>query len=137
MPLRIHTSIRDYKSAEDAIAGMLADANPPDALFTRKNSTTIFAFEALQKLGVPVPKKMALLSFDDFERTSTVRPSITAVQQPVEEIGRVTAEMLFAQLFGAGNEDEAGGSRKGRHATLETRLIRRAPCGCTPSFGAD
>src|SRR5580698_2945536 len=45
LPCMIDTSIRDYKSAEYAIESLLAAGDPPDALFTLKNSTTIFAFE--------------------------------------------------------------------------------------------
>ena len=127
----LDTSIKDYKSAEYAIESMLGGANPPDALFTLKNGATIFVYEALQKLGIPVPKKVALLGFDDFELASTLRPSISVVQQPVEEIGRVTAEMLFDQLLGTHNA-EVSGPRHMKHVTLETRLIQRASCGCVP-----
>lgn len=128
----LNTSIKDYKSAEYAIESMLAGANPPDALFTLKNSTTIFAFEALQKHGVAVPKDVALLGFDDFELASTVRPSISVVQQPVEEIGRVTAELLFDQLLGTHDAEVTEPSSRVRNVILETRLIPRASCGCTP-----
>jgi LacI family transcriptional regulator len=126
----LNTSIKDYKSAEYAIESMFAGADPPDALFTLKNSTTIFAFEALQKHNIPVPKRVALVGFDDFELASTVRPSISVVQQPVEEIGRVTAELLFDQLLGRQNAASTGNAKRARQITLETRLIQRASCGC-------
>jgi LacI family transcriptional regulator len=127
----LNTSIKDYKSAEYAIESMFAGADPPDALFTLKNSTTIFAFEALQKHNIPVPKRVALVGFDDFELASMVRPSISVVHQPIEEIGRVTAELLFDQLLGRQNAAGTGNSKRARQITLETRLIQRASCGCT------
>jgi LacI family transcriptional regulator len=133
MPYILNTSIKDYKSAAYAIESMFAGANPPDALFTLKNSTTIYAFEALQKLNVHVPESVALLGFDDFELASAVRPSISVVQQPVEEIGRVAAELLFDQLLGRRNSGLASHSRRTRQVTLETRLIQRSSCGCTPA----
>jgi LacI family transcriptional regulator len=129
----LNTSIKDYKSAEYAIESMLAGANPPDALFTLKNSSTIHAFEALQKHNISVPKTVALLGFDDFELASMVRPSISVVQQPVEEIGRVAAELLFEQLLGRRNAGLSGHIKRGRQVTLETRLIQRASCGCMPT----
>lgn len=131
----LNTAVKDYRSAEYAIESMLAGPNPPDALFTLKNSTTIYAFEVLQKLNVPVPKAIALLGFDDFELAATVRPSISVVQQPVEEIGRVAAETLFEQLLG--NDGTRSGSRSKRlHQTvLETRLIQRNSCGCPSTAG--
>lgn len=131
----LNSSIRDYKSAEYAIESMLAGANPPDALFTLKNSTTIHAFETLQKNNIPVPKGVALLGFDDFELASTVRPSISVVQQPIEEIGQVTAELLFDQLLGRRNGRISNLSKRGKQITLETRLIQRASCGCSPTIG--
>ena len=129
----LNTSIRDYKSAEYAIESMFSGANPPDALFTLKNSTTIFAFEVLQKLNVPIPKSVALLGFDDFELASMLRPSISVIQQPVEEIGRIAAELLFEQLLGRRNSGISSRSKRSRQVTLETRLIQRSSCGCNPS----
>jgi LacI family transcriptional regulator len=129
----VDTSIRDYKSAEYAIESMLSGANPPDALFTLKNSTTIDTFQVLQKLNVKVPKAIALLGFDDFGLASMVRPTISVVQQPVEEIGRVAAELLFEQLLGRRNTGLLSRSRRNRQVVLETRLIQRSSCGCTPT----
>ncbi len=127
----LNTSVKDYRSAEYAIESMLAGPNPPDALFTLKNSTTIYAFEALQKLNVSVPKVIALLGFDDFELAATVRPSISVVQQPVEEIGRVAAELLFDRLLGNGSARTSPTSKRLRQTILETRLIYRSSCGCS------
>jgi LacI family transcriptional regulator len=126
------TSVTDYKSAEYAIRGILDNPNPPDAIFALKNSTTIYAFEALQKFNVAVPQSIALIGFDDFELASTVRPSISVIQQPVEEIGRRAAEILFEQLF---DEHKAGSStspKQPRQIKLKTCLIQRSSCGCNP-----
>jgi LacI family transcriptional regulator len=73
------------------------------------------------------------LGFDDFELASTVRPSITVIQQPVEEIGRQAAEILFNQLL----EERKGSGANPKHPLqikLQTRLIRRSSCGCTPAL---
>ena len=129
IPELVNTSVRDYKSAEYAIESLLSGPNPPDAFFTLKNSTTIFAFEVLQKLGIAIPKQVALLGFDDFELAATLRPTISVIQQPVEEIGRAAAELLFELLPGGRKGTAVGRTRR---VTLETHLIRRASCGCIP-----
>jgi LacI family transcriptional regulator len=126
------TSVKDLKSVEYAIRNMLDGPHPPDAIFALKNSTTIFAFEALQKLNIAVPQSIALLGFDDFELASTVRPSISVIQQPVEEIGRRAAEILFEQLFDERKTDLPGSCKQARQIKLKTRLIQRSSCGCTP-----
>lgn len=131
LPCIFDTTVKDYKSAEYAIKSLLDGPNPPDAIFATKNSTTIFAIEVLQALNVPVPQSVALLGFDDFELASTVRPSISVIQQPIEEIGRRAAEILFDQL----SEERKSGAMAGARPAqikLQTRLIRRSSCGCTP-----
>jgi len=132
LPFLVDTSITDYNSAEFAIRNLLSAKNPPDAIFCTKNSTTIYAFEVLQRLNVSVPQTMGLLGFDDFELASGLRPSISVIQQPVEEIGRLAAEALFSELS---EERKTGGhaSSKRQQIKLKTLLIPRASCGCNPS----
>ena len=131
LPCIFDTTVKDYKSAEYAIKSLLDGPNPPDAIFATKNSTTIFAIEVLQALNVAVPQSIALLGFDDFELASTVRPSISVIQQPIEEIGRRAAEILFDQLSEE-RKASAPTSTKPTQIKLQTRLIRRSSCGCTP-----
>jgi LacI family transcriptional regulator len=133
LPCIIDASVKDYKSTEYAIKSLLDSANPPDAIFTLKNSTTIYAFEALQKLNVSVPGSLALLGFDDFELASTVNPSISVVQQPIEEIGRTAAQLLFEQLIDDESATPESLPKRTEMVKLETRLIPRHSCGCTPA----
>ena len=131
MEVLLDTSVKDYKSAEYAIESLLSGPKPPDAIFTLKNSTTIFAFEALQKLNVPIPGTVALLGYDDFELASTVRPSISVVEQPIEEIARLAGEALFDQLLEPDGQSPSNRSSKAQQIKLDTRLVPRASCGCT------
>ena len=132
LPCLLETSVKDYKSAEYAIKNLLGERHPPDAIFALKNSTTIYAFEALQKFNIAVPQSIALLGFDDFELASTVRPSISVIQQPVEEIGRRAAEILFEKLFDQRKTGSPDSSKQARQIKLKTTLIQRSSCGCTP-----
>jgi LacI family transcriptional regulator len=127
----LNTSIKDYRSAEYAIESLLDGPNCPDALFTLKNSTTIYAFEVLQKMNIGMPKPMALLGFDDFELATTLRPSVSVVQQPVEDIGRAAAELLFEKFLGSSNGSVATRAARTRRVLLETHLVRRGSCGCS------
>jgi LacI family transcriptional regulator len=132
LPCIIDTSVKDYKSAEYAIKSLLDGPNPPDAIFALKNSTTINAFEVLQRLNVPVPQSIALIGFDDFDLASTVRPSISVIQQPIEEIGRRAAEILFEQLFDQRKSGVSSSSRHSQQIKVHTHLVQRSSCGCTP-----
>jgi LacI family transcriptional regulator len=132
LPPIFDTSVTDCRSAESAIKSLLDGPNPPDAIFALKNSTTIYAIEALQKFNIAVPQVIALLGFDDFELASAVRPSISVIQQPVEEIGRKAAEILFQQLFDEHRSSTSSSAKRARQIKLKTRLILRSSCGCPP-----
>lgn len=123
-------SIKDYESTELAVKSLLHARTPPDAIFATKNKTSIYVFEALLKFNVSVPKTIALLGFDDFELASTVRPSISVMEQPVEEIGRRAAEILFAQLAVDSRGESPAPAQKSQIIKLKTRLIPRSSCGC-------
>jgi len=137
LPCILDTSVKDYASAENAIKKLLSGPNPPDAIFATKNSTTIYAFEVLQKLNVSVPQAVGLLGFDDFELASRLRPSISVIQQPVEEIGRQAAVALFSQLHDKFRTNDPPSAKRIQQTKLQTLLIPRGSCGCDPAIELD
>jgi LacI family transcriptional regulator len=72
----------------------------PTALFISNMLMTMGALEALTELGVRCPEDVAVATFDGFALPAFFRPAITAVVQPVYEIGRLGAEMLLQRLDG-------------------------------------
>jgi LacI family transcriptional regulator len=128
---RVYKSVRCHASAQRAVEKLMALSDPPDAILTLKNSTTIYTFEALQKLGISIPDQVALLGYDDFELADALSPSISVVEQPVEDIGRVAAELLFSQMLNKAETNESSPSQKAEQILLKTRLIARRSCGCT------
>jgi LacI family transcriptional regulator len=127
----IETFVEDSSSTEKSLLKLLQSSTPPEALFTLKNSTTISVFEGLQKLGVEVPTSVALLGYDDFQLAEMVRPSISVIRQPIEEMGRVAAQLLFKRFLGGGPWDGDSSSIH-QQVQLTTKLVLRASCGCDP-----
>jgi LacI family transcriptional regulator len=127
----VDSRVEDHASAEKSLLKLLNSPTPPQALFTLKNSTTIVVFEVLQKLGVAIPGRVALLGYDDFQLAEVVRPSITVIRQPIEEMGHFAAELLFKRLL-SGGASLTGSSSNGQPGQLRTKLVRRASCGCEP-----
>ena len=129
LPPRIDLTLGDRgNTAEEILATQMRLASPPDAIFSLKNSATIAAFQALQHLKLSIPADVALIGFDDFELAGTLRPPLTVVRQPIEDIGKRAAEMLFSML-----QPMSGKLRRpstGR-LILESQLIIRRSCGCT------
>lgn len=131
---RIDFTLASQESTELAMKAYMHGTNPPDAIFAAHNLATISVFEALKSLRIKIPKKVALVGFDDFELASTLEPSITVVKQDIRLIVKKAAELLFDQLAlkrhgpskAADRVDESG------YLWVETELIVRSSCGCHP-----
>ncbi len=68
------------------------------ALFFLNNNLTVAGLEVLKKYGFRIPQDIAVVSFDDIPLFKFHYPSITAVNQPVEEMGRRAVEILLDQI---------------------------------------
>ncbi len=121
--------IRSAEETSAVLARHLGSRMPPRAIYCLKNTTTIQTYDALQRFGVRVPQEIALAGHDDFLLASSLRPSVTVVQQPVEEIGRTAAKLLFAKLSKTADKSSAVDTRT-RLVRLQSKLILRASCGC-------
>jgi len=86
MECLIDTSVIEHGSAGRALQRVIRRTKLPGAIFALKNSATIAVFEVLQEQKMAVPKKIALLGYDDFELAETVRPSVSVIQQPIEDL---------------------------------------------------
>jgi LacI family transcriptional regulator len=82
-----------------AAAGDLLDADePPTALFSAQNLITIGTVQRLRALDLH--RRIAVVGFDDLTLADAVEPGLTVVAQDAHELGRLTAELLFARLDG-------------------------------------
>jgi LacI family transcriptional regulator len=93
-----------------------------DAILTLNWVCTMAALRGLRQLGKAVAKDVAMLSFDDFDLADLISPGLSVIVQPAEEIGRVSANLLFERLNGV------TGSL--RSVVLPARLVIRQSCGC-------
>lgn len=87
-----------YSSSSDSCAGkikaFLRKQQGMDALLFGTNYLAFSGLEAINELGLRIPKDLAVVSFDDSRFFRLFSPAITAVAQPVEKI----AETIIAQL---------------------------------------
>ncbi len=105
---------------------VMSSGHPPSAIFCANNLTTRHVLHGLYALGIHPPGKVALVGFDDFEIADLLRPGITVVRQPVETMGRLAGEMLFARL---GKDTSQASSGPAKHIVLPVELVVRGSCG--------
>ena len=92
----------DYSesSGERAMREVLAHGPAPDAVFAASDLMAAGALRVLREVGLRVPDDVALVGFDDSPVCGHTDPALTSVHQPVEEMGRVMADLLIARITG-------------------------------------
>lgn len=98
---------------------------PPTAIVAMSDITALGILEAAQAHGVRVPEELSIVGFDDLPEAERAMPPLTTVRQPIEEKGRLAAEMLVAALDDEDSEPV--------HHVLPTELLVRGST-CTPQL---
>lgn len=111
-----------FEAVEGAILQAYKGKPGIDGIVAANSTLGIYAFQVLQKHRISIPSRVAFITFDDFALADTLRPSVTCVAQPIEQLGRVGAEMLFAQLVSP--------QSRSRNVQLPSELLIRESCGC-------
>lgn len=89
----------------------------PTAIIAAGEHSALATLQVLNAKGVRVPRDVSVCGYDDFSGIQEfATPALTAVRQPVAEIGRTAVRNLIALL----------GGEKVEHAVLPVELIVRA-----------
>jgi LacI family transcriptional regulator len=103
---------------------MLLDLpQPPTAIFASNDAMAMGVMDAVRSRGLRVPEDISVVGFDDIPQAALVRPALTTVRQPLEQMGRVATQTLLDMLNDSG--------KKVGRIELPTQLIVRnsvAPC---------
>jgi LacI family transcriptional regulator len=107
---------------EKHIKRLLSRSNKLDAIFTLNNNLAVSVLKTLRKIGKRIPEDIALVSFDDIAAFELACPAITAVAQPVEEIGRSAVRKILSRL------DTNDADKKPVPEHLPVELVLRESC---------
>lgn len=100
-------------------AKQLIEAGEVTALFTGNNLSSIGAYNYLREVNIPVPDKMAFMTFDDSFWLSMTTPSISAVRQDPDMIGSVSGQLIYERISNKVSE------QPNRIVRIPTRLVLR------------
>ncbi len=92
-----------------------------DAIFAANDISARGVLQALNEAQVSVPEDVALIGFDNLPTALHMIPSLTTVQNPIEEKGAMAASILLDMI-----EDP---TTRLRQVLLPTRLVIRVSCG--------
>ncbi|MCA1647580.1 MAG: LacI family transcriptional regulator [Chloroflexi bacterium] len=90
----------DYtvESGESRAVDLIAMRSRPNAVLIANNLMTLGALRVLLQAGVAIPRDLAIVGFDDVAWTDVVRPTLTVVAQPTQELGRQAIDVLLARI---------------------------------------
>jgi LacI family transcriptional regulator len=111
----VRTGIRNAEAAERAAEELLAEVNPPTAIFAAQNLIAIGALRALRRAGLQ--HRIALVGFDDIVLADMVEPGLTVVAQDPGALGASAASILFRRLDGDASPPQ--------HVVIGVELVAR------------
>ncbi len=101
-------------------------------LYGNKSFTGVFcgndlialgAIQALERAGKRVPGDIAIVGYDDIHTARYVKPALTTVRQPLQEMGKAAVELLLHSIENNGQRLEP------RNLVFPMQLIVRESCG--------
>ncbi len=71
---------------------------PPTAVFAAGDLIALGALDAMREARKTIPRDMSLIQFDDPSFTQHLYPALSAVEQPIEQMGEMGVKLLLRRL---------------------------------------
>lgn len=110
------------KRGYDAMLRMLESFPEITAVMTADDSVAHGAICAIHEKGLRIPEDISIIGFDNYPRTEFYTPSLTTVNHPAEEQGRMAAKAIAGFI-------KSNGNTKLPQEILETKLVIRKSTG--------
>jgi LacI family transcriptional regulator len=115
-----------------AVRRLLAGGRRPTGLICLNDRVALGAYQALQEAGLGIPADVSVVSFDDSDLASWLRPQLTSIALPHFELGRRAVELLLLGEHGEGHVERVPMPLRERASLGPPRDAQRG----TPSGGA-
>jgi len=87
-----------YEGGRIAAEQLLSLPEMPTAIFAANDEMAMGVLDVANSRGVGVPDQLAVIGFDDIQKTAYTRPPLTTVRQPIKRLGEVAAELILYRL---------------------------------------
>lgn len=89
-----------YQSGYKGILKLWELREKPTSVFVSNYDMCLGAMAAVHNLKIRVPEELSVVSFDDFSLSVMVRPKLTTVRQPLEEMANAACDLLYRRIQG-------------------------------------
>ena len=83
-------------------AALFALSPSPTAVFAGSDAIALGIMYQARERGFVIPDDLSLVGFDGMPITELLQPALTAIDQPIDGLGRLGAEKLLSMINGAG-----------------------------------
>jgi DNA-binding LacI/PurR family transcriptional regulator len=98
-PVVVHCPY-DTMEAARCVEGILLSRPAVTGIFVAAGDLVVGTLRACTEMRRSVPADVSVISFDDHPFFAHLTPGVTAIAQPIEEIGAAAVEMLFELMAG-------------------------------------
>ncbi|MTI39382.1 LacI family DNA-binding transcriptional regulator [Fulvivirga lutimaris] len=83
------------EEGEKATQELLSLENPPDGIFSANDTAAVSAIIYAKKVGVNIPKDLAIIGFNDDPMASIVDPALSTITHPAIKMGEIAARRVL------------------------------------------
>lgn len=112
------------ETAYQATQRLLSLSDPPSAIFAANNLMMLGALEAILDMRFDCPGRISLAGIDDFSWSSAIRPRLTTVSQPIEEMGLRAVDQLLERI----SHRKSAKRHVAKTITLQPQFLIRNSC---------
>lgn len=114
----------DLDLIKTVLSDLITSPNAIDALYVTNNKLTMLCYEAFTEMNVRIPFDCAFVSFDDMDYFKYITPSLTAIKQNIEEMGRIAVNILIEEI-----NSKASDNKLKKVVKVKMDLNVRTSCG--------
>lgn len=108
--------------AENAAKEIMSSSIPITAIFAATDLVAAYLIKTLTKAGYRIPEDIAVFGFDNSDLSITTQPSLSTIDQPIEEIGDLAVKELHKKM-------QQNIQSESEYIYVSTKLIIRDSCG--------
>ncbi len=96
----VKTGDYQVESGYNLLNELLDLESPPSAVFVTNYELTLGAIMAVNERNVKIPEELSFIGFDNLQMARIVKPPLSIVVQPMQQIGETAANLLLKRLKG-------------------------------------
>jgi LacI family transcriptional regulator len=86
------------QSGHDLFLELIGMDSPPTAIYVTNYEMTLGAVFAINEHNIKIPDDVSVIGFDNLVLAQVVKPSLSIVVQPVQQIGETAAQIVLKRL---------------------------------------